>query len=296
MKTLFITGATGLIGQSVTQHLVKHGYKVLALSRSSRSDQRIQELGAKPIRGDLRTPEAWISQTDFCHALIHLATTFTPDMGHIDRGFVKALVTQTRKSTVVKTILYTGGCWLYGKTGDKVVDETAVFNPLSDFAWMLENATLFDHASRIKLRMVHPALVYHETGGCLARMIEDIRLGRAIEIWGNPKTRWPLIHRDDLATAYRLILESNTERKHFNAVTEQGIGILEIAQRLVTQFGAQEKFTFLSEQEALEKYGSSARGPMLDQQMRSIWLTSETAWHPKRTFEKTFVRPLKNRK
>ena len=55
---VLILGGTGLIGAAVIRELIKHRYKVLALSRSTRSMAMLKALGASPLRDDLRAPDA----------------------------------------------------------------------------------------------------------------------------------------------------------------------------------------------------------------------------------------------
>ena len=57
---VLILGGTGLIGAAVIRELIKHRHKVLALSRSTRSMAMLKALGASPLRGDLRAPDAWV--------------------------------------------------------------------------------------------------------------------------------------------------------------------------------------------------------------------------------------------
>ncbi|KFH62265.1 hypothetical protein MVEG_11476 [Podila verticillata NRRL 6337] len=47
-KTIFITGATGFIGQVVAQKAVQQGYTVRGLSRREEGDQLLQSLGVTP--------------------------------------------------------------------------------------------------------------------------------------------------------------------------------------------------------------------------------------------------------
>ena len=59
MRVLILVG-TGLIGAAVVREWIKDRHKVLALSRSTRSVAMLKALGASPLRGDLRAPDAWV--------------------------------------------------------------------------------------------------------------------------------------------------------------------------------------------------------------------------------------------
>lgn len=55
---LFITGASGFVGGAATQALLAAGHRVTAMSRSSKSDDVILQLGAEPVRCDLESISA----------------------------------------------------------------------------------------------------------------------------------------------------------------------------------------------------------------------------------------------
>lgn len=55
---IFITGASGFLGQVVLRRLIGEEHDVLALSRSKSSDDLISTAGAKPVRGSLAQIES----------------------------------------------------------------------------------------------------------------------------------------------------------------------------------------------------------------------------------------------
>jgi nucleoside-diphosphate-sugar epimerase len=67
---IFITGASGFIGGAIAEAMASD-HEVFAMSRSDKSDLRVKELGATPVRCDLATLEP--GDIPDCDAVIHCA-------------------------------------------------------------------------------------------------------------------------------------------------------------------------------------------------------------------------------
>ena len=57
-KTIFITGATGLVGSHATEEALKRGHRVRALVRPTSDTRWLDQWGVETIVGDLEDPEA----------------------------------------------------------------------------------------------------------------------------------------------------------------------------------------------------------------------------------------------
>jgi nucleoside-diphosphate-sugar epimerase len=53
VSTAFVTGGSGFVGGALIERLRREGWDVRALARSERSAERVRELGAEPVMGDL---------------------------------------------------------------------------------------------------------------------------------------------------------------------------------------------------------------------------------------------------
>src|SRR3954470_14536001 len=53
MPTAFVTGGSGFVGGALIERLRREGWDVRALARSERAAERVRELGAEPVTGDL---------------------------------------------------------------------------------------------------------------------------------------------------------------------------------------------------------------------------------------------------
>lgn len=282
-QSVLLLGGTGLIGSAIADDLIRHGYRVLALARSETSARTLAEKGAEPVAGDLRAPEGWVGSVSEVDAVIQVAGTFTDDMALVDRTVVEALVDAAARRPERLRVLHTGGCWDYGATGDAVADDATPYNPIEPFDLFVENGDRLLAAPGIDGVIVHPAMVYHRDGGAIDDYLEDARAGRRLEIWGAPETRWPVVHREDLATAYRLVLEAGTPGTSYNVAAEEGVVVGQIAAAVARRFGLTSEPVVRSVADLVAEHGIWAIGPTLDQQMSAPRARAELGWKPVNT-------------
>lgn len=277
---VFVLGASGLIGTAITDELLAHGHTVAALARSDASAERLRQRGAEIVPGDLRNPEAWASVVADVETVIHVAATFTDDMGAVDRRLLQALIGAARTSPRPARFVYTGGCWLFGETGDRVATEDTPFDPIPAFAWMAENWALLIAAGCFDSMLLHPAMVYHRDGGAIDGFLEAARDRQPMEIWGSAETRWPVVHRRDLASAYRRVAERGQPGSSYCVATEPGVRVGAIAGAIAQRFGVPDAPVVLDRHAVLAREGDWAAGPMLDQQMQGDRIRQTLGWRP----------------
>jgi nucleoside-diphosphate-sugar epimerase len=280
---VFILGGTGLIGGAVTRELVSAGHQVRGLCRSPQSGARLTELGAEPVHGDLSRPVLWQENLLWADVLIHSAASFCDRMAAIDDAVVRAVIAAGRIRKTPLRVIYTGGAWLYGETGDRVAVEDHPLIPVDAFAWMARNARQLERAPGLDTAILHPAQVWHTGGGAFDRMLDLARRRLPIEIHGGLNVRWPLVHRDDLARAYRLLAERPGVTGSFNIAGEEGTPLRRIFHEIVKATGHDGSYIVRSRDWVRRTRGSLAEGPALDQQMSSAKAREVLGWQPRHT-------------
>ena len=126
--TVFVTGATGVLGRPVVRMLRNTGHSVRALSRSASNDELLTSLGAEPVDADLFDAQSMTDAMDGCEAVLHLATKIpaTADLkkpgawdenDRIRRDGTKAIVDAGLRHDSVRTVLYAGISFFYGDNG-----------------------------------------------------------------------------------------------------------------------------------------------------------------------------------
>ncbi|PCI05892.1 MAG: hypothetical protein COB78_04775 [Hyphomicrobiales bacterium] len=277
---VFILGATGSIGQSIVLELKGRGHEVVALARSDISEANLVAQNIEIIRGDLRDPAGWVKIIHEIDAIIHVAATFTDDMGFVDHHLVETLIAEAEPAGRKIRFIYTGGCWLFGETGDEIATEESVFNPPSDFEQTIENSQLLFDASCFDTIVIHPASVYHRDGGVVSRFLSSAQeLGR-VEVWGSLQTRWSVVHREDLARAYLLVLEQGQIGQSYCVAAETGVWVSDMVAAVSQRFKLNSEPWIREVSEVVAEHGEWASGPAIDQQMSGSKIMNTLGWAP----------------
>ncbi|MEP4035705.1 NAD-dependent epimerase/dehydratase family protein [Pseudophaeobacter sp.] len=280
MKIL-ILGGTGSIGSAVTAELVAHNHLVIGLCRSQSSAHKLAALGAQPWRGDLRNPASWRAAIDQVDVVIQLAASFEEDMAAVDTAAIAVIKQQARHRNKPLRVLYTGGCWLYGETGNHAARETSPKRPIPAFAWMQDNAQSLLQDPKLTSCIIHPAMTYHEDGGgVFSRLLSQAASGQPLEVWGSIQIRWPLVHRMDLARAYRLLAEQPELSGHYNVAAQTGVPMRAILDEIIRRHLHDGAYLVRNRKYVMFKYGNWAAGPTLDQQMRADKIQTACGWRP----------------
>ena len=208
MKVL-VLGGTGSIGTAVVEALIRHRHEVLGLARTDVAAERLSSAGAPAVRGDIRSPQEWASVVDSVDAVIQVADDFTADAEAIGRNLISVLLNRLEPRTrpPLTAYIYTGGCWLYGNTGDRVATEDSPFDPPAEWAWSIDQLNTILRASQVRGVVIHPAMVYERDSGVLAHFRDDLLKSGRVRVFGHDQVRWPLVHRADIGELYALVLE-----------------------------------------------------------------------------------------
>jgi nucleoside-diphosphate-sugar epimerase len=189
---IFLTGATGYIGSAVAAELVRGRHDVTALVRSTTSAVRVENVGIHAHHGDLREPSTYVDAASAADVIVHAGVESGSDRIDVDRIFVDAL----RGPRLV----YTSVLFVLGNTVDGDEDSPAT-GPRAE-----HERLVLDAGGAV----IRPGMVW---GG------DDAWLFNHPLYIDDGTNRWPLVHREDVASLYRLVAESGA-RGVFHAVTE----------------------------------------------------------------------------
>ena len=226
MKTILITGGTGLVGQHLQKLLLEKGYHVNILSTN-------------PVKADLKTIFYWepksneidINAFKNVDTIVHLAGAniaegrWSADRKKLivdSRTETSNLIFNTLKKTQhqVKTIVSSSATGYYGAiTTEKKYQETDKSEPdfLGDTCLKWENSV--DAFKQLSMRVVklRTGIVLAKEGGIIKKLSFPIKCGLACAL-GSGNQYMPWIHIDDLCNMYLKAIEDEQLQGAYNAV------------------------------------------------------------------------------
>jgi len=279
---VFLLGGTGFIGRHILQRLVEGGHDVIGLARSEASAERLKSAGATPLLGDLRTPREWAGKLPPVDAVIHAAADFGDDMGEVETALLDALLPVLGAMPKRPRFVYTGGCWLFGATGERAATEDSPFDPLPAFGWMIENMNRVLLAPEVESTVVHPAMVYSGEGGVFSSYMDALRKDGTVDVIGSTDVVWPLVHAEDLADLYVRVMEKARPGSVYNGSAIEGMSVGDIASAVAQYLGmGQPAVRATAVDEAAERLGERARGYAISQRLGGDKARAELGWKPR---------------
>ncbi|MBT0730023.1 TIGR01777 family oxidoreductase [Rosenbergiella nectarea] len=224
MKIL-ITGATGLIGQRLTQTLLSQSHHITAFTRSP---ERATKLLGPQV--ELLNSLAGLSSLDGFEAVINLAgepiadkrwTTSQKQVLCESRWQLTEKIAELIKaSTYPPSVLISGSAvGYYGDQGQGLVTEES--SPHQEFTWQLcsrwETLALAAQSEKTRVCLLRTGVVLSSEGGALAKMVMPFRacVGGP---FGDGQQYMPWIHIEDMLNAIQFLLNQPSLEGPFNMV------------------------------------------------------------------------------
>ena len=230
MQTVLITGGTGMVGKSLTQHLLNNQYKVIILSRSVQNNQANANLSY--ALWDVKKQQIDIAAVQAADYIVHLAGAGVVDKKWTD-AYKKEIIDSRIDSSKllfnalqnnenkVKAVVSASAIGWYGADAVPVkpfieTDEADdSFLGLACKLWE-DSVSAFTSLGKraVKIRI---GIVMSNDGGALAEFKKPIKLGVA-SILGSGKQIVSWIHIDDLCRAFIAGIENEKMNGSYNAV------------------------------------------------------------------------------
>ena len=208
---IFMTGASGYIGGTVADSLIKAGHAVAGLARSEDAAAKLRAHRMEAVRGDLGSHSLVRNAARGADAVINCANAEDP--------FVVAAILEGLAGSG-KAFLHTSGTSVVGdkvagKLSPKVFHEDTPLDPLPEKIQRVavHRSVLASAAQGVRSVVLCPGLIYGEGRGANPDSIQVPTLIRQAIKSGVPRyvgegeNVWSTVHIEDVADAYLLALD-----------------------------------------------------------------------------------------
>ena len=208
---IFMTGASGYIGGTVADSLIKAGHSVAGLARAESSAAKLRVHGIEPLRGELSAHGIVRNAARDADAVINCADASDP--------FVVAAIVEGLAGSG-KPFLHTSGSSVIGDKAagsfsPKIHHEDTPAEPLPEKIQRVavDRAVLASAALGVRSAVLCPSLIYGGGRGANPDSIQVPSLVRQAVKSGVPRyigegeNIWSTVHIDDVAAAYLLALD-----------------------------------------------------------------------------------------
>jgi uncharacterized protein (TIGR02246 family) len=280
MMKILLLGATGYVGSAIAEGLVQHGHTVVELGRATDRPAR----GHERRTGDLLDPGSLArAVTPDIDAVVHAATP-TGDAA-TDAAAVSALLAPLRGTG--RALIYTSGVWVLGATGPVPAGEDAATNPLPIVGYrpQIEQQVLAAAGDGVRATVIRPGIVHGRGGGIPALLVDLARKhGAPVFVAADEQpVQWPMVHVDDLAELYAVVLDRAPAGTLWHGVAEPAVPVRDLARAAGRAAGVLAAPRALPVTEARQALGEAfADALALDQRVAGGAARERLGWQPRR--------------
>lgn len=219
---IFITGATGYIGNILANRLANEGNTVHALSRSPSKNHLLDHPNIKIFDGDITDPWSVEKAMQNCGQVYHLAAyarVWSKDPADFYRLNVEATknVLEAARKVGVKRIVFTSTAGVLGPSGKKPVkeDDARIGEVMNDYeATKTEAETLCGQYVKdygMDIVIVNPPRVYgpgvESESNAVSKLIKLYLKGKWRIMPGDGKRTGSYVHVDDVVNGHILAMQ-----------------------------------------------------------------------------------------
>jgi len=246
---IFITGGTGFVGTTLTQHLVEQGHQVTILTRKAPSEPaQAAGQGVSYLEGDPTLPGAWQERVPQHNVIVNLAGASI--FRKWDRK-AKELIRDSRVRTTTHlvealskgakegtTLLSTSAVGYYGFHGDEALDEDSPAGDdfLASVTREWEAAAGRAEAFGARVVICRFGIVLGKSGGALGEMKPLFQKGLGSPLGsGNQWVSW--IHEKDLVNIYLFLMTRDDLSGPINCTAPEPVRNRELTHALAKAMG-----------------------------------------------------------
>ena len=239
VATTFVTGAAGFIGIELVKELTGRGHHVLGLAGSADEAQRLRQIGATAVMGDLLVPGSWQDEAG-ADWVFHLPPQQSYPW-HLTQGraatiasarvLMDAHLLDAVAAGATRRVVYVADTRCYGATGSRPITEDEGLPPhgtdrcLTPALERLEGYAV----SGLPIVTALPGWVYGNAAWFRERVIEPIIAGRRVLQFGDAGPWVSPIHVRDCARALVHLAEHGAIGRRYFVVNSNAVRMSEFA-------------------------------------------------------------------
>lgn len=212
---IFITGATGFIGDNLVRSLIGKGHRVKALVRgSSELSRELKEMGVIEVRGDLGDKDLLVKTVSDVETVFHLAGVLgkfgIPDEVYFQTHVLgtKNLLEACQKSPRLKQFIFCSTIGVLGPSRKNLLKEDDLYNPTNIYERtkvQAEKAVVSAIKNGFPATIIRPSLVYGPLSIHILQMFKSIQ-ERKFFIIGKGNNLLHPVYINDLIQGFLLVL------------------------------------------------------------------------------------------
>lgn len=286
--SIFIAGATGVLGRRVVPQLVEAGYRVTAVGRSEGTRNQLARTGAKPIELDLFDAAAVHRAVAGHDVVINLATSvplvpqaFLPGAWRMTgriRTYASANLVEAALAGNVSRYIQESFAPIYPDCGDQWIDESTPPHPARYNRAVLNAeaaASRFTEQGRtgVALRF---AYFYGPDSPMTLQTIHFVKRGWA-PVFGAPDGYFPSVSHDDAAAA--VVAALDMPAGIYNVTDDEPLERREYADSLANALGVPSPR--IPPRWMVKLMGSMGETLARSQRISNRKLKAESSWSPR---------------
>ena len=280
---VFITGASGWIGSAATDELLANGYQVVGLARSDASAAGLAAKGAEVLRGDLDDLESIRAGAAAADATLHLANKHdwaNPKNSDLAEYQAVKAIGETLIGSG-RPFLFASGLMTAAQGRPATEDDPSPFPPGPEHPrGGSENLGLAFADRGVGAVSVRFPPTTHGIGdhGFIAYVAAAAREKGMSGYPGDGATAWSAVHRTDAARLIRLALEHAAPGTRVQAIGEEAVTKLAIAQALGAALDV--PVVSVPEQDVMAHFGFIGRFFGMEMRGTAARTRDLTGWQP----------------
>jgi nucleoside-diphosphate-sugar epimerase len=278
---VFITGASGYIGNAVASAFRSKAHSVYGLVRTDIDANQLRKKEIIPVIGDMAEPATYQQVLQEVEVVVHCAFDIQENKGvEHDANTIQNILQELSKSKLPRSFIYTSGCWVYGSAGNKIVDESMDLHPIDLVQWRPghEEKVLQANSPSLRTVVLRPGHVFGNSGGITQLLFNATQMG-AIPLIGTGDNRWPMVHVQDLAYAYVAAAEKELSGVVLNVVDDSTLTAREICEAMTNAAKMEGKIQQISLEEGKQQFGGLADGLAIDLRLSNSRIKRLLGWH-----------------